>query len=61
MIADENGGEVLKHYPSLILGFVQIYDKEVIVVVQTSVEDLPWNKHPRFCVIVSHCLQAFWS
>ena len=44
MIADENGGEVLKHYPSLILGFVQIDDEEVMAVVRTSVEDLPWNK-----------------
>ena len=44
MIEDENGGEELKHYPSLILGFVQINDEEVKAVVRTSLEDLPWNK-----------------
>ena len=44
MIEDEDGVEVLKYYPSLILGFVQIDDEEVMAVVRTSVEDLPWNK-----------------
>ena len=44
VIIGEDSEEETKQYPSLTLGFVQIWDEDIIAGVQTSADNLSWEK-----------------